>query len=111
MKTRPPPAKAAPTPPGSAGNARQLIDSRRQTHGDWPRTAGMAQRLKRCIADEIVRAGLPNRLADDQWEALDMILTKIARIVSGDPNHADHWDDIAGYARLARGDKLNEGGT
>lgn len=31
-----------------------------------------------------------------------MILAKIARIVSGDPNHADHWDDIAGYALLGK---------
>lgn len=33
-------------------------------------------------------------------EALDMIFTKIARILSGDPNHTDNWHDIAGYATL-----------
>ena len=36
----------------------------------------------------------------DQWEALDMILHKIARIANGDPNYADSWIDIAGYAKL-----------
>ena len=29
-----------------------------------------------------------------------MIACKIARILSGDPNWRDHWDDIAGYATL-----------
>jgi hypothetical protein len=33
-------------------------------------------------------------------EALEHIATKIGRILSGDPNHRDHWEDIQGYARL-----------
>lgn len=41
-----------------------------------------------------------NQLADDQQEALDMICHKIGRIVNGDPNYADSWIDIAGYAQL-----------
>ena len=40
------------------------------------------------------------RLADDQSEALDMIMTKIARVINGDANHVDTWNDIAGYATL-----------
>ena len=39
-------------------------------------------------------------LADDQKEALEMICHKIGRIVNGDPNYADSWTDIAGYAQL-----------
>jgi len=38
--------------------------------------------------------------ATDQAEALDMIFSKIARILNGDPNHLDSWTDIAGYATL-----------
>ena len=37
---------------------------------------------------------------DDQLEALDMIAHKIARIINGDPDYADSWHDIAGYAKL-----------
>ena len=37
---------------------------------------------------------------DDQREALEMIAHKIARILNGDPNYADNWIDIAGYATL-----------
>ena len=35
-----------------------------------------------------------------QREALEMIQHKIARIINGDPNYADSWVDIAGYAQL-----------
>jgi hypothetical protein len=35
-----------------------------------------------------------------QCEALEQIATKLARLLTGDPNHADHARDIAGYAEL-----------
>ena len=40
------------------------------------------------------------RLENDQKEALEMIAHKIGRIVNGDPDYADSWVDIAGYAKL-----------
>ena len=39
-------------------------------------------------------------LDSDQQEALDMICHKIGRIINGDPDYADSWVDIAGYAQL-----------
>lgn len=39
-------------------------------------------------------------LTADQREALEMIAHKIGRIINGDPNYADSWTDIAGYATL-----------
>lgn len=48
-------------------------------------------------------------LAYDQKEALDMIMHKVARILNGDPNYADSWHDIAGYASLV--DKRLTDGT
>ncbi len=41
-----------------------------------------------------------NRMRVDQRESTDMILTKLSRILNGDPNDVDSWRDIAGYARL-----------
>jgi hypothetical protein len=41
-----------------------------------------------------------NKLTDSQRESLDMIAHKIGRILNGDPNYADSWHDIAGYATL-----------
>jgi hypothetical protein len=45
-------------------------------------------------------------LGPDQQEALDMICHKIGRILNGDPDWADSWHDIAGYAQLVA-DRLN----
>lgn len=39
-------------------------------------------------------------MTDDQREALFMIAHKIGRIINGDPDYADSWVDIAGYAQL-----------
>lgn len=82
-----------------------LTQKRQMTHGDWADTALNAHRLKdaltMAIEDREGRGQTP--LHPPQFEALEMILAKIARIVSGDPNHADHWVDIAGYAALACG--------
>ena len=46
-------------------------------------------------------------LTASQKEALDMIAHKIGRIMNGDPNYADSWHDIAGYATLVE-NELNE---
>ena len=45
-------------------------------------------------------AGGEPTLSPHLKEAIDMIFNKIARILNGNPNHADSWVDIAGYAKL-----------
>ena len=45
-------------------------------------------------------------LSDDKKEALEMTALKIGRILNGDPEYADSWHDIAGYAKLVE-DTLN----
>lgn len=40
------------------------------------------------------------KLRADQQEALDMMCIKLGRILSGDPNHKDSWQDLAGYPLL-----------
>ena len=76
----------------------QLLQTREKTHGSYPSTARLSQALK-----DTMKSG-PNwiSLSDAQAEALEMIALKIARILSGNPDYADHWDDVIGYARLAR---------
>lgn len=39
-------------------------------------------------------------LTPDQKESLEMVAHKIGRILNGDPDYADSWVDIAGYAKL-----------
>ena len=75
-----------------------LLIERGTTHGEFLDVARMAQGLK---AD--FRCGKSwDAMAMPHQEALDMIATKLARIASGDPKCAGHWEDIEGYARLAR---------
>lgn len=80
-----------------------LIAEREKTHGHWGDTARIATELKAVLAPALEnRAARGERpLSPEQRESLDMILTKVARIVAGDPNHPDHWRDISGYAVLA----------
>lgn len=74
----------------------EILAERGKTHGDFTVHARVAQSLKNVIR---VEHGFEN-MNSVQVEAIDMIMHKIGRIVAGNPNHHDHWDDIAGYAIL-----------
>ena len=76
--------------------ADEIISTRALTHGRFIDTATIAQNLKAAASNPVYR------LEPNQREALDMIFVKMARILSGDPSNADHWDDIAGYAQLGK---------
>ena len=75
----------------------EILTERRKAHGDFSSNAAISQTIKvtlRC------RDGWDD-LTAVQKEAIEMICLKLSRIMSGQPNHRDHWDDIAGYAKLA----------
>lgn len=74
------------------------LAERGSRYGKFIGHAEVTQNLKRTIA--IALADREKTLAKDQQEALDMIAHKIGRIVNGDPDYADSWIDIAGYAKL-----------
>ena len=75
-----------------------LLQERALQYGTFVSLAKTAQEFKSVLYREL---GARNkRLADDQSEALDMILHKIARIINGNADHVDSWADIAGYATL-----------
>jgi len=87
---------ARATPPAPAIDATAaLLAERGKTHGDFAAHAAATQGMKRLF---LANAG--PKLNDVQQEAVDMILHKLGRIAAGDPGFKDHWDDIAGYARL-----------
>ncbi len=76
----------------------QTIADREHTHGDYGSTSLLAQGIK-----EFYRSTRYwNVMSNDKKESLEMIATKLARILNGDPNHEDSWRDIAGYAELVR---------
>lgn len=69
-----------------------ILIEREKTHGSYAMQAHTSQVLKGIMRGKILRAR--------QQEALEMICVKISRILNGDPLTKDHWDDIAGYAKL-----------
>lgn len=70
------------------------LEARKRTHGDFSDHARITQGLKDVLLAE------RDNLSEIHKEAIDMILHKIGRIYAGDPNVHDHWDDIAGYAKI-----------
>jgi len=74
-----------------------ILTQRHAVHGPFELDAHFSQCLKQILYSDV---GGYSSLSDPQREALGMITTKIGRILAGDPNHVDHWEDIAGYATL-----------
>ena len=76
---------------------RDLLRERGTTHGNWATQSEGAQRIKAAFED------CPNwaSLKPGQKEALQLIATKISRILHGNPDERDHWCDLSGYADLA----------
>ena len=74
-----------------------LLSERQQTHGSFEMNAIISQRLKKNL--RMVHPHYDN-LSDVHKEAIDMICLKLSRIMSGQASFHDHWDDIAGYAKL-----------
>lgn len=71
---------------------------RGKTHGDFSQNATTAQQIK-----DLMRGKHGwDTMALVHRESLDLIATKLARILVGDADFKDHWNDIEGYARLAK---------
>ena len=72
-----------------------LLIERGKTHGDFADHAAYTQAIKRVLYE-----GYNDRHTDPMRESAEMIAHKLGRILAGDPDFRDHWDDIAGYAKL-----------
>ena len=75
-----------------------LLNTRQTTHGDFSQNAIYAQELRTLFRSSPQWSGMPTV----QREALDMIATKVSRILSGQYQYDEHWADVAGYVALAR---------
>lgn len=75
-------------------DVQQTLAAREKTYGSFMDVANLSQRLQAVMDDG------PAELRNDQREALQMICSKIARILCGNPDYIDNWHDIAGYAAL-----------
>ena len=91
-------AKPAPLPVTEPARKpiETVLEQRRSVHGDFHQDARISQALKHVIRDGV---NWPN-LSPEAREALDNIMTKVGRVLAGDPHHPGHWDDVVGYATL-----------
>lgn len=78
------------------------LKERGSRYGEFDEHAIFTQNIKEVFYTSTNWYG---KMEADQKEALEMIAHKIGRILNGDPNYADSWVDIAGYAKLV-GDRL-----
>lgn len=74
----------------------KTLKERGNRYGSFEGQSALCQSLKAVMQ---ASAGW-KRLSPSQKESLEMIQHKVARILNGDPNYADSWHDIAGYATL-----------
>lgn len=74
-----------------------LLEERAKTHGSFGMNAQFSQSLKSIIQSDMSGYATMHPI---HREALDMIALKLSRILSGQASFKDHWDDIAGYAKL-----------
>ncbi len=72
-----------------------ILKERQKTHGEYANVARIAQALKAILQDGPSYDGLTLM----QRESLDLICTKLSRIVCGS-SEKDHWVDLSGYADL-----------
>ena len=79
-----------------SSDVNKTLDERGERYGKFTNHAELSQKLKQ----EMKKKATWWDLSPSQQESLEMIANKIARILNGDPNYADNWHDIAGYATL-----------
>ena len=73
------------------------LEERRNEYGSFAHVSNTTQYLK----DMLRMSPSWSKLELEERESLDMICSKIARIVCGRRHQADSWKDISGYAMLA----------
>jgi hypothetical protein len=93
-----PPTVSSSTTTTPKNDVAAILAERGNRYGDFMGHARVTQRLKAVLEDELAQRG--KFLTPDKQESLEMIFHKIGRIVNGDPDYADSWHDIAGYATL-----------
>lgn len=80
--------------------AKLISADRNETHGDPHLQFLCAQTLKNTVRMYKQEAGRPTLRGTTEIEAIEMICTKLSRLVCGS-NLQDAWLDIAGYALIA----------
>lgn len=73
-----------------------VLEERGKTHGDFAVVATIYDEL----LQPIEKSPNWNSMSSAQRLAITMILSKLARAVTGNADEVDHYRDVAGYAQL-----------
>jgi hypothetical protein len=76
----------------------EVLTARHNNYGSFYDLSTVAQSFKNVMMSHLRQHD--KHLIVDQQEALELIFTKVARILNGNPDNVDSWTDIAGYAKL-----------
>lgn len=104
-----------------ADTVRETIAARASVYGEYRDQALLAITLQGVMRSFVTSGSVYgsevtmtpfNCMDHHQIHALNMIMEKVARIITGNPHYDDNWRDIAGYATLVldRLPKENENG-
>lgn len=77
-----------------------ILEEREKTHGDFSKVARLAQYFKGMAHAVNGNKTTFSKLSEIELESTDLIFTKLARILEGNPHNPEHWIDIKGYAEL-----------
>ena len=72
------------------------LTERGERYGNYREQTAISNKIKEAMQEVPAYWSMES----DQKDALEMIAVKMSRIVNGDPDYADNWADIAGYAML-----------
>lgn len=73
-----------------------ILANREKTHGAYREQAKLAQNLKRMLRN----TRNWEKMDFDQAQSMEAFCDKISRILNGNNDEIDHWQDISGYASL-----------
>lgn len=90
------------------GTVAATLDERGERYGDFTDHARLSDKLIQALETHQVpgKSDVPtvcipwDHLGSVKRQALRVVCDKLARILNGDPNYADNWHDIQGYAKL-----------
>lgn len=89
------PSKKAPV---ATKDITATLAERGSRYGDFTDHARVTMGLCDVVRND--PASKYNAMTPDKRLAIDVILNKIARACTGDPEYDDNWHDIIGYAKL-----------
>ena len=75
---------------------REILKERGDRYGDFKTHAKICQDLKKVM----VNTPSWDLCTSDKKQALEVIADKIGRMLNGDPDYDDNWQDIIGYSQL-----------